>query len=218
MIFIKILLVFITLLISPIITRTNTKNNEKLTIALDPGHDGVYDTGTNVDNVHEGDINLEISLKLKEILEEDYNVILTRTNENYLGNSGHFVKKEDLNQRIGIINQSKCDMFLSIHQNFFPISNYHGAEIHYNNTNSFNKGLSFLILNSIKMDLNNTTRDIKENNEVYILKHISPPGCLIECGFMSNKDELRNLQNIDYQLKLVWAIKKGIDTYFEIMA
>ena len=149
----------------------------KLTIVIDPGHDGIYDTGTSVGNYNEGDINLKISQKLKNILDEDYNVILTREDENFLGNSNHFVKRDDLNQRIAIINNSKCDLFISIHQNFFPYDAYHGAEVHYNNINSFNKGVAFLLLNSIKMTLNNTTREIKENNDVYILKHISKPGC-----------------------------------------
>lgn len=191
----------------------------KLTIVIDPGHDGIYDTGTSVGNYNEGDINLKISQKLKNILDEDYNVILTREDENFLGNSNHFVKRDDLNQRIAIINNSKCDLFISIHQNFFPYDAYHGAEVHYNNNiNSFNKGVAFLLLNSIKMTLNNTTREIKENNDVYILKHISKPGCLIECGFMSNKEELSKLIEDDYQNSMARAIKKGIDTYFEIMA
>ena len=190
----------------------------KLTIVIDPGHDGIYDTGTSVGNYNEGDINLKISQKLKNILDEDYNVILTREDENFLGNSNHFVKRDDLNQRIAIINNSKCDLFISIHQNFFPYDAYHGAEVHYNNINSFNKGVAFLLLNSIKLTLNNTTREIKENNDVYILKHISKPGCLIECGFMSNKEELSKLIEDDYQNSMARAIKKGIDTYFEIMA
>lgn len=190
----------------------------KLTIVIDPGHDGIYDTGTSVGNYNEGDINLKISQKLKNILDEDYNVILTREDDNFLGNSNHFVKRDDLNQRIAIINNSKCDLFISIHQNFFPYDAYHGAEVHYNNINSFNKGVAFLLLNSIKMTLNNTTREIKENNDVYILKHISKPGCLIECGFMSNKEELSKLIEDDYQNSMAKAIKKGIDTYFEIMA
>lgn len=193
-------------------------SHQKLTIVLDPGHDGIYDTGTNVLNYNEGDINLRISQKLKKLLDEDYEVILTRDDEKYLGNSHHFVKKEDLDERIRIANQSRCDLFVSIHQNFFPYDAYHGAEIHYNNINSFNKGVAFLLLNSIKMTLNNTTRQIKENNDVYILKHIFKPGCLIECGFMSNKEELSNLIEDDYQNSMASAIKKGIDTYFEIMA
>ncbi len=193
-------------------------SHQKLTIVLDPGHDGIYDTGTNVLNYNEGDINLRISQKLKKLLDEDYEVILTRDDEKYLGNSHHFVKKEDLDERIRIANQSRCDLFISIHQNFFPYDAYHGAEIHYNNINSFNKGVAFLLLNSIKMTLNNTTRQIKENNDVYILKHILKPGCLIECGFMSNKEELSNLIEDDYQNSMASAIKKGIDTYFEIMA
>lgn len=216
MIFIKRIL--IAVFIAFVSSTISKASPSKLTIVIDPGHDGIYDTGTSVGNYNEGDINLKISQKLKNILDEDYNVILTREDENFLGNSNHFVKRDDLNQRIAIINNSKCDLFISIHQNFFPYDAYHGAEVHYNNINSFNKGVAFLLLNSIKMTLNNTTREIKENNDVYILKHISKPGCLIECGFMSNKEELSKLIEDDYQNSMARAIKKGIDTYFEIMA
>lgn len=216
MIFIKRILIAVFIAFVP--STISKTSPSKLTIVIDPGHDGIYDTGTSVGNYNEGDINLKISQKLKNILDEDYNVILTREDENFLGNSNHFVKRNDLNQRIAIINNSKCDLFISIHQNFFPYDAYHGAEVHYNNINSFNKGVAFLLLNSIKMTLNNTTREIKENNDVYILKHISKPGCLIECGFMSNKEELSKLIEDDYQNSMARAIKKGIDTYFEIMA
>ena len=216
MIFIKRILIAVFI---DFVSRTISKTSpSKLTIVIYQGHDGIYDTGTSVGNYNEGDINLKISQKLKNILDEDYNVILTREDDNFLGNSNHFVKRDDLNQRIAIINNSKCDLFISIHQNFFPYDAYHGAEVHYNNINSFNKGVAFLLLNSIKMTLNNTTREIKENNDVYILKHISKPGCLIECGFMSNKEELSKLIEDDYQNSMARAIKKGIDTYFEIMA
>lgn len=216
MIFIKRIL--ITLFIAFVSSTISKESSSKLTIVIDPGHDGIYDTGTSVGNYNEGDINLKISQKLKNILDEDYNVILTREDENFLGNSNHFVKRDDLNQRIAIINNSKCDLFISIHQNFFPYDAYHGAEVHYNNINFFNKGVAFLLLNSIKMTLNNTTRQIKENNDVYILKHISKPGCLIECGFMSNKEELSKLIEDNYQNSMASAIKKGIDNYFEIMS
>lgn len=190
--------------------------NDKLTIVIDPGHDGVYDRGTSINDYYEGDINLQISRKLKKCLDDDYKVIMTRNDENFLGSSNNFIKKADLNERVRIIKESNCDIFLSIHQNFFPISIYHGAEIHYNNINPNNKGLSFLLLNCINMELSNTKRSIKENNEVYILKHINTPGCLIECGYMSNSKELSELLDEKYQIRFVNAVKHGIDTYFSI--
>lgn len=202
------------------ITNNTTINNiitNKITIVLDAGHDCVWDKGTSVNNIYEGDINLSYTLKLKELLELDYNVILTRCDENYLGNSSKFVKKEDLNERIKIIEKSNCDLFISIHQNFYPLKFVKGCEIHYNMNNSQNKIISDFILTYIKNTLHNTTRNIKENNDNYILSQISVPACLIECGYMSNEEELGNLLDENYEYKFVKTIKQAIDLYFNII-
>ncbi len=202
------------------ITNNTTINDivsDKITIVLDAGHDSVWDKGTSVNNIYEGDINLSYTLKLKEFLEVDYNVILTRCDENYLGNSSKFVKKDDLNERIKIIEKSNCDLFISIHQNFYPLKFVKGCEIHYNMNNYQNKIISDFILSYLKYTLHNTTRNIKENNDNYILSQISVPACLIECGYMSNEEELCNLLDENYEYKFVKTIKQAIDLYFNII-
>lgn len=202
------------------ITNNTTINDivsDKITIVLDAGHDSVWDKGTSVNNIYEGDINLSYTLKLKKLLEVDYNVILTRCDENYLGNSSKFVKKDDLNERIKIIEKSNCDLFISIHQNFYPLKFVKGCEIHYNINNYQNKMISDFILSYLKCTLRNTTRNIKENNDNYILSQISVPACLIECGYMSNEEEFCNLLDENYEYKFVNTIKQAIDLYFNII-
>lgn len=189
-------------------------SSDKITIVLDAGHDSIWDKGTSVNNISEGDINLSYTLHLKELLDTDYNVILTRYDENYLGNTSYFVKKIDLNERIKIIKKSNCDLFISIHQNFFPLKNVKGCEIHYNMNNNQNKIISDFILSYIKLSLHNTTRNIKQNNDNYILSQITVPACLIECGYMSNDEELSNLLDKKYEYKFVKTLKQAIDLYF----
>ena len=42
--------------------------------------------------------------------------------------------------------------------------------------------------------------------DVYLMKHITAPGVLLECGFLSNPAELRNLKDPGYQNRLAVTI------------
>lgn len=72
---------------------------------------------------------------------------------------------------------------------------------------------------SIQENLNKTIE--KENNRVpmkldnvYIVKNVEIPLTIVECGFLSNEEEERKLQEDDYQDKLAWGIYNGIINYF----
>lgn len=61
----------------------------------------------------------------------------------------------------------------------------------------------------------------KENNRVaktidniYIIKHVEIPTTIVECGFLSNPEEEKQLLNDEYQNKLAWGIYCGIIDYF----
>ena len=57
----------------------------------------------------------------------------------------------------------------------------------------------------------NTDRKIKKiPDSTYMYDKISVPGILIECGFLSNATERKNLQTDEYQQKLAEEITKGI--------
>ena len=89
-------------------------------IVIDPGHGG-YDTGTvGPSGLQEKDLVLDISLKLKKLVEERLNgeVILTRTDDS-------FIQLED---RTALANQSQADLFISIHANSSPNRRVSGVE------------------------------------------------------------------------------------------
>ena len=46
-------------------------------------------------------------------------------------------------------------------------------------------------------------------DSIYLMNHITAPGILVECGFLSNREETVRLQQPDYQLRLATAITAG---------
>ena len=51
-------------------------------------------------------------------------------------------------------------------------------------------------------------------NKIYIVDHVEIPITIVECGFLSNPQEEKELQQALYQEKLAWGIYNGIMKYF----
>lgn len=184
-------------------------------IYIDPGHGGP-DPGTVYKDIYEKDINLEICKKLQTILESDGAIVyLTRygdydLSKSYTGSR----KKSDLNNRAKIINDSKADLYISIHLNSISSSTWSGAQVFYDDVNENNYDLALLMQEQLKTDLK-TTREVKEISTMLMNRKITIPGVLIEAGFLSNPNDRYLLQKADYQYKIVESIKKGIIKYFK---
>jgi len=184
-------------------------------IYVDPGHGGP-DPGTLYKDIYEKDINLEICKKLQTILEEEGAIVyLTRYGDYdlskiYTGSR----KKSDLNNRAKIINDSKADIYISIHLNSISSSTWSGAQVFYDDINKNNYDLAMLMQDQLKKDLK-TTREVKEISTMLMNRKITIPGILIEAGFLSNPNDRYLLQKSDYQYKIVESIKKGIIRYFD---
>lgn len=184
-------------------------------IYIDPGHGGP-DPGAIYKNLYEKDINLEICKKLQTILESDGAIVyLTRygdydLSKSYTGSR----KKSDLNNRAKIINDSKADLYISIHLNSISSSTWSGAQVFYDDVNEKNYNLALLMQGQLKKDLK-TTRKVKEISTMLMNRKIIIPGVLIEVGFLSNPNDRYLLQKADYQYKIVESIKKGIIKYFK---
>lgn len=184
-------------------------------IFIDPGHGGM-DGGCNFKVLVEKDINLKIALKLKSNLEEaGYDVLMTRSGDVHLCKD-KFSKKEDLNTRIDLINNSNADLFISIHTNSFVKEQYYGAQVFYNGNNHNN----LLIASKVQEYLSiftKTNRVHKNLDNIMILRKINKPGCLIESGFISNPNEYELFQKEEYLQQLANTIMYGIDEYFAVI-
>lgn len=51
-------------------------------------------------------------------------------------------------------------------------------------------------------------------DNVYIVKHVKIPLSIVECGFLSNPEEEKQLLEDEYQDRLAWGIYNGIVEYF----
>lgn len=182
-------------------------------ILIDAGHGGVDGGAKSKSGILEKDINLSISKKLKAKLEEnEYKVYMTREDDKQIEQR----KVDDLKARCRMKEETKCDAFLSIHQNMFQQSNCFGAQVWYaSNDNS--KALADKVQDTLKEKINNGNKRVAKaaKNQYRILRDgYEGASILIECGFLSNETEAKNLNDDKYQDQLVEAIVAGVDKYF----
>lgn len=185
------------------------------TIYLDPGHGGV-DPGSIYKDIYEKNINLNICLILKNELEKKgAKVYLTRNGDYDLSTPNTSTrKKSDLNNRVRIINDSKADIYISIHLNSTSSKNWHGAQVFYDDVNINNKKIALTMQEELKKSLN-TDREIEEISNMLLNRKITVPGVLIEVGFLSNDNERYLLKQEIYQKKIAQTIVNGTIKYFE---
>lgn len=190
------------------------QNKKEIYIYLDPGHGG-YDGGcTSLDKtVLEKDITLNISLNLANYLRQTgFKVSLTRTNDEAVKKT----KADDIHERVKLINNSKANLYISIHANSFPSSMVKGAQVFYKN-NDENKNLSNIIMKKLKILDPTSNREPLIIKDKYLVDNIDIPGCLIEVGFLTNENDLNNLTNINYQQDLAFLIYLGIVEYLDYL-
>ncbi len=183
-------------------------------IYLDPGHGGA-DSGAFYKNVKESDLNLEISHKIMTELKKDGAVVyLTRYGDYDLSITGtEKRKRSDLSRRADIINQSGCDLYLSIHLNADVDTSWYGAQAYYDKINSENKFIAEIYQNQFIKYLG-SKRKYKEDSTLYLQRRITKPGILLELGFLSNPNERELLQDGKYQEKIAKAVCQGTREYF----
>lgn len=185
----------------------------KKVILIDPGHGGFDPGKLGTTGENEKNINLAISQKLQEYLEQSGSyVILTREADEALANK----KNQDLKERKNMANTSEADIMISIHQNSFPKAKAKGSQVFYYNSSKEGKFLAQCIQTKLKeyVDPSNE-RQIKANTDYYVLRTTKIPSVIVECGFLSNTEEEARLNTKEYQEKIAWALYLGIVDYFE---
>ena len=188
-------------------------------ITLDAGHGG-FDAGASANGVTEKDINLDVTLRLREYLEQAGGIVfLTRSEDTSTAESdksGIAAKKSDLLARRELTKNSGSEIFVSIHMNKFTQEQYKGAQVFYAAKSEDSKRLGDTIQESLKEIIaDGNTRNAKEiDRNVLILKDVDIPSVIVECGLHSNPEEAALLQENNYRQKLAWGIYLGIVRYF----
>lgn len=189
-----------------------------VTVVLDAGHGGEDGGATGVSGTSEAALNLEISLRLRDLLRlAGVPVVMIRETDTavYTGECRTIAEKKvsDIKNRTETANGTQNALLVSIHQNFFTEGKYHGAQVFYAKTDG-----SQALAERLQAELARTLepsnrRQCKKSDGVYLMEHASCPAVLIECGFLSNYEEEQRLQKPEYQKKLAAAIAGTISVW-----
>lgn len=209
-----LLIIFCLLVLSLQVISAQTLPLQDTIIMVDPGHGG-RDSGTYYGKIYEKNINLEISKALEEELTKNGAIVyMTRTRDIDLSSIYDSAKKRgDLYRRLLKIKETKSDLYISIHINWYQNTSMKGAEVLYNSINENNEKLAKSIMKEFKTDLG-STRTVK-TTDLYMYRNTTTPGVLVECGYLSNPTERTLLQQEDYQKKLAKSITNGIINYLK---
>ena len=200
---------------------TNSTAVTSHVIVIDAGHGKPDEGAVGLYGTAEEAINLKIALKLQALIEQSGGIVyLTRSDENGIysadSNTIKQMKVSDIKNRVAIGNQEDVDVFISIHLNKYPESIYSGWQTFYQSDNEESLKLATCIQeglnNSISTPNNRVPLPLKG---IYIMDNVENTTVTVECGFLSNEDEAKKLQEDEYQDKLAWGIFIGIQDFFK---
>ena len=190
------------------------------TVIVDAGHGGDDGGAIGIDGTVEKDINLDIALKLEKILKfYGFNVIMTRTQDVMTCDDGldslRKRKISDIHNRFELMRKNPDAIFISVHQNKFEDSSQHGTQVFYSGNDERSKELAEAIQTSVTLTLQRKNdRGVKKSGSgIYLLYHAKIPAVLVECGFISNSDEVKKLKDESYRMKLAILIADGLLKY-----
>ncbi|MBO5334158.1 MAG: N-acetylmuramoyl-L-alanine amidase [Clostridia bacterium] len=204
------------------IQKTSSDNiilNEMPVIIIDAGHGGEDGGAVADDGTLEKDLNLDIALKLNNILSVmGYKTYLIRTTDTAIHTSGDTIRQRkisDIKNRFAIMNKYDNCLYISIHQNKFNDKSVHGAQTFYSPNNNESKVLADFVQKSISSQLQTENKRLikKSGTDIYILYNATKPTIMVECGFVSNDNELKKLKDSVYQNKMAISIAFGIINY-----
>lgn len=191
-------------------------------IILDPGHGGIDGGAVGVDGLIEKDVNLDIALTLRSMLEASgFKVLMTRETDISIHDpSAKTVKQQktsDLKNRLKLTQENPDAIFVSIHQNQFPQEKYKGAQVFYGPEHEQSKVLAELLQGTMidQLDKSNQRKCKEAGKELYLLYYSQIPSVLVECGFVSNSEEAALLATQEYRNKVAFSIFCGIMKYTE---
>lgn len=198
------------------VLKENGTKETRHTIVIDPGHGGNDPGKVAINSALEKDVNLAIALKLKKYLEqEDMEVVMTRQEDKGLYEETDSNKKvHDMKNRLAIMEGAKPALVVSVHQNSYPEESVSGVQVFYYRDSAEGKRAALLVQEQMIATLQPVKeREAKENSTYYILKKTTVPTIIVECGFLSNREEADRLTSEDYQERVAWAIHLGIMRY-----
>ncbi|HGA1162457.1 TPA: GBS Bsp-like repeat-containing protein [Streptococcus suis] len=203
---------------------SNPSAQRSYTVYIDPGHGG-RDSGASYGGVHEKNLALSVSNKLREnLLQYGINVLMTRTGD---------YDVDFKTERSRMTNASNADLFISIHFNATGagVSNATGIETYWYQYNpeyqpKINKEMhnnptrlaeSEILANKVQESLIKETGAVNRGvrRETFaVLRETAIPAILVELGFMDNPSELQVIKQDSYHTRLAKALAQGVMNWY----
>ncbi len=204
----------------PAVTTTAESEHQRFpVVVIDAGHGG-EDSGAVDNGLLEKDINLSIALKLRDMLTANgYQTVMTRDTDVSIYDSSASTTREkkisDLKNRVSMINEDNNRILVSIHQNKFEQAQYYGTQIFYASQVKGSEKLAEELRKSVTGLLQpDNQRELKPaDDNIYILKNAQNPAVIVECGFLSNPEEAKKLNDDPYQQQMAYSLYCGITAY-----
>ena len=186
------------------------------TVVLDAGHGGEDGGACSADGIVEKDLNLALTLHLGEMLQANgIRVVYTRKEDTLLydKNADYQGRKKvlDMAERLRIAQEAGECIFVSIHMNTHPLTSCKGLQVWYSENNTDSIELAQRIQANVKALQPQNTRLVKPSNgTIYLLRQLECPAVLVECGFLSNPEEARQLNDEAYRAQLALVLFASI--------
>jgi N-acetylmuramoyl-L-alanine amidase len=187
------------------------------TVAIDAGHGGPDSGARGKSGIREKHINLHIALELRALLgRAAVYTVMTREADHDLIDDGEDItgsrKRAELERRAMLVNARSPDVFVTIHSNSFPESQWSGAQVFYNPVSDEGRALAVHIQAQLVQRLGPNTRKARPA-DIYLLRRVEAPSALVEVGFLSNPREERLLSDPAYRVRVAEAVYHGIIDY-----
>lgn len=174
------------------------------TLVIDPGHGGRDGGAISDSGVKESDINLAIALKTDKLAKLfGLSTLLTRSDDSSSAEMEHYSEHDDLVHRSRVASDAVNGVLISIHQDKFISPQPSGPQVLYAD-NSKSETLGKLLQANLSRSVAPENRRVatKAPDKLYLTANTQCPTILIECGFMSNPEDLKKLTDDGYQTAL----------------
>ena len=186
------------------------------TFVVDAGHGGEDGGAIAEDGTTEKELNLRLSSALLLLFELNGNsAVPTRIEDTLLydkyGDLENYKGKKkiyDLKNRVKITEEQTNPVYIGIHMNKFPEEKYKGLQVYYSKNNEKSKEFALNVQKNTYTHIQNNNKRAPKagDSSIYVLSSLHCPAILVECGFMSNKNELANLKSNEYRRDIATVI------------
>ena len=189
-------------------TTEETFAEETYKVVIDPGHGGKDVGATGASGLYEKDFTLNLSKKVKEILEKEQKiqVYMIREDDTFISTKDKYRPK--------FANELDADLYISIHGNTFEDSEVSGTETYYYHEKF--KLFAEIMHKHVANSTGFNDRGVRVK-DLFVVKDTDMPSVLLEIGYLTNPQEEQKMLNDELQYSVAEAIGDGVTEYLKIM-